>query len=100
MSATPQYKCYLNNEYLASTKHLEDAAVLVAAWSGGEVRYGHNFVLWTEGKEVFSAGESYDGAADIMQRRLTHQRELAQAKIDASASLYVSTMGERMKGAV
>lgn len=70
MASTPQWKCYLSDEYMAATKHPEDAAILMAAWGGsGAVKYDHGLVVWREGHEEFSAGESADRAAAVMIER-------------------------------
>lgn len=75
MGATSDWKIYRDKEYVASFKYTEDAAMFVAA-SGGEVRFTHRCVVWREGQEAFSAGESYDRAAVIMQdRKLVWQIE-------------------------
>lgn len=68
MASSPKWKVYRNGEYIGSTKYAEDAAALVAM-SGGEVRYGHSKIVWREGQEQHSAGESYDGAANLMRVR-------------------------------
>lgn len=68
MAATPEWKVYRDGQYVAACKHAEDAAVLVAA-SGGVVKHGHSVVVWQEGKEEFGAGDSYDRAAYVMERR-------------------------------
>jgi len=73
--STPNWKCYLQGEYMAACKHAEDAAALVSVWTGGEVRWRHKNVVWREGAETFPAGESFDRAAEIMRQRI---RELAQ----------------------
>lgn len=70
MAGSPPWKVYRNREYVASCKCPEDAAVLVSV-SGGVVKWDHSAVVWTEGAEAFSAGESYDRAADLMRDRLT-----------------------------
>src|SRR5262245_6449748 len=71
MADRPNWKCYQSGKYLAACKHAEDAAILVAAWgSSGEVRWSHRFIVWREGKEEFSAGESFDRAAEVMHERL------------------------------
>jgi hypothetical protein len=68
MASTPPWKVYRNGEYVASCKYPEDAAMLVSA-SGGVVKHGHSLTVWTEGREEFSAGESYDQAAATMEQR-------------------------------
>jgi hypothetical protein len=68
MGAAPEWKVYRDKEYVAAFKYAEDAAMLVAC-AGGEIRHGHNLVVWREGAEEFPAGESYDRAARIMKHR-------------------------------
>jgi hypothetical protein len=68
MAAAPFGKVYRLGEYVASCKYPEDPAALVTCM-GGEIRAGHSRVVWTEGKEEFSAGESYDGVRDLCVAR-------------------------------
>lgn len=68
MASSPQWKVYRNGEYIGCCKYGEDAAALVAV-AGGVVKHGHSLVVWKEGEEAFSAGESYDGAAEVMEKR-------------------------------
>ena len=68
MAASPQFKIYREGEYVASVKYLEDAAAIVSV-SGGVVKYQHKYTIWTEGSEEFSAGDSFDAAAEIMRER-------------------------------
>lgn len=74
MSGSPKYKVYNpQGEYIASCKHLEDAACLAGMYgSGASIREGHaaKDVIWREGQEEFSASDSYDGAAKIMLDRM------------------------------
>jgi len=77
MAGTPIYKVYTaDNEYIASVKSPIDGAILVGAHTHGTVRYGHSktCIIWNEGNEDFSAGESWDLAADVMADRLAHPR--------------------------
>ena len=69
MAASPEWKVYRNKEYIGCCKYAEDAAALVSL-GGGIVKHGHSMVVWSEGQEQFSAGESYDGAARIMESRV------------------------------
>lgn len=73
MAATPKWKVYRNGEYVAACKYAEDAAALVAV-SGGVVKHGHSLVVWREGEEDFAAGESYDAAAELMEKRRYNRR--------------------------
>lgn len=72
MAASPEWKVYRGKEYIGCCKYPDDAAALVSL-GGGIVKHGHSLVVWTEGSEEFSAGESYDGAARIMLARLRQQ---------------------------
>jgi hypothetical protein len=69
MAGSPIWKVYTDaNEYIASCKYLEDAAILVAGQGSAEttIRYGHarTHIIWTEGKDG-KAFESYDAVAVI-----------------------------------
>lgn len=68
MAASPKYKIYRGKEYVGCVKDATDAAVLVSVQTDGEVRLGHSFVLWREGKDG-CAGESYDTAAELILER-------------------------------
>lgn len=66
MASSPKYKIYsAGNEYMGCVKHLEDAARLMS--DGCTIRYGHTkaCILWTEGEESQSAGESFDHVAEV-----------------------------------
>lgn len=80
MAGSPKFKIYRDGKYIGCTKYAEDAAALVNV-SGGVVKHEHRTVLWTEGSEDFSAGESYDGAAEIMERRLKQAHIAAYDKL-------------------
>jgi len=66
MAATPRLKVHNpSGEYIASCKHYEDAACLVASYGDGAfVKHAdlsrRNDVIWREGAERIAAGESYD----------------------------------------
>ena len=87
MSGTPEWKVYnASKEYIAACKYSEDAAALVSCnGEGGTIRHGHGKVLWTEGAESFSAGDSYDETARVVMER--HQRNLEAAYIKAHGKL-------------
>lgn len=68
MAAAPKWKVYRNGEYVAACKYAEDAAAMVSV-AGGTVKLNHNKVVWVEGEEDQSAGESYDEAAATMIAR-------------------------------
>jgi hypothetical protein len=58
-----------SGDRVALIKHGEDAAAFVAIQGdGATVRFGRK-IVWTEGAEDISAGESYDQAADMMHER-------------------------------
>jgi hypothetical protein len=58
------------NSKVAECEFAEDAACLVALYGdGASIRYGRH-VLWTEGKEEFAAGESYDRVRDVCHERI------------------------------
>ena len=86
MSASPRYKVYNTiGEYVASCKHLEDCACLAALYgNGATVRSGHSTVIWTEGKEEITAGESYDRAREIMEFRERDASAKAHARVVAN----------------
>lgn len=72
MAGSPRLKVFSSDgEYIASVKYYEDAAALASMRGDGtQVRAGHGgTVLWHEGTEEFSAGESYDDAAQVMLER-------------------------------
>lgn len=79
MGASPKWKVYSNeNEYLAAVRYPEHAAMIVAGIgeNGTTIRFGHDkrLAAWTESQEHDSAGESYDGVADTLYRRLSAWR--------------------------
>ncbi len=68
MASTPRLKVYnADGEYVASFKHAEDAAILI---ENSEIRDGHKFVVWHEGREIQPAGESYDLVAECVYARI------------------------------
>ena len=82
MSGSPKFKIYnLNREYIGCVKYAEDAAALVALQGdGATVKYDHGKVIWREGAEELSAGESYDEAARVMYRRIDKMRRASYAR--------------------
>jgi len=70
MSGTPKYKCFRGKEYVAATKHPEDAAVLISAGVVNRVTYDRAVWVWTEDDDEAVAANSYDEAAEIMHDRL------------------------------
>jgi hypothetical protein len=72
MASTPRLKVY-NREggYVASFKHAEDAAILIAGLGEeSQIRDGHKFVVWHEGHEIQPAMESYDTVAECVYARI------------------------------
>ena len=74
MAGTPVLKIFnAAGEYVGCLKHAEDAACICASYgAGASIRYGHSKkdTLWSEGAESFSAGESYDRAAKVINERV------------------------------
>jgi hypothetical protein len=92
MAKSPPYKVYVHNEYIASTKNIQNAALLLSAYTdpvwGTEliqkeptvrvdqlkyppntIRHGHRRVIWTDGVDGW-ATDSYDMVAEIAGRRV------------------------------
>jgi hypothetical protein len=82
MAGSPQWKVYNDSgEYVAACKHAEDAAALVANYgSGAKIKHGHSLVVWHEGHEAESAGESYDACRIVMLNRLQDAYEAGHLK--------------------
>jgi len=81
MAGSPNYKLFKDKEYVGSAKYLGDAAMFVAALGeGAVVKWGHNKVIWTEGRETIDAAESYDGAAEIMEFRIEEYKKATVLK--------------------
>ena len=75
---TPPWKVYTaDREYIASVRYPLDAALLVANRPGYTVRFGHTLkdIVWREGAEAFSAGDSWSKAAEVMVDNLRILRE-------------------------
>jgi len=71
MAGAPRYKVYTaDGEYVATCKFAEDAAAVVASYEGGTIRDGHRKVVWHEGDESDTAGNSYDAVAQTIYRRV------------------------------
>ena len=95
MASAPQWKVFNpQGEYVAACKHVEDAACLVAMYGdGAEIRHGHSprDFVWCEGSETLSAGESYDGVADVVAARVAQAR--AAIALATSADARTTTEG-------
>ena len=79
--------CYILDR-LGALKYPSDAAALVGIRGSGTVRNGHpkKNTVWHEGHEEFSAGESYDGAAAIMIRRMDEANARFREKFGVTPS--------------
>jgi hypothetical protein len=54
--------------------HAEDAAAMVAVLGEGACITDPGCgILWSEGSEAFSAGESYDGVAEVVHKRAARE---------------------------
>lgn len=98
MSHHPQWKVFSpSGDYVGSLVHGEDAAALVAIQGeGATIRFaGHSkkHVVWTEGSEEQSAGESYDETARIMADRLDVRRAEGDARREVRCAAYVKARG-------
>ncbi len=70
MAGAPRYKVYnAEGEYVAACKFAEDAAAVVASYEGGTIRDGHRKIVWREGSETETAGNSYDAVAQTIYTR-------------------------------
>lgn len=89
MAASPSWKVYnAAKEYRAACKAIEEAAVLVAfLGDGATIRCEHSLVVWTEGAEDQSAGESYDHVAEVASRRLEERRGVVAKKRRSDAAV-------------
>lgn len=74
MAASPRFKVHNPmGEYIASCKHIEDAACIVGLYgAGAKIRDGRNNdrILWNEGAEIICAADSYDEVHRIVSERL------------------------------
>jgi hypothetical protein len=70
------WKVYKGTELVASTKYAEEAAAVVSLSGDGGTVKRDGRVVWREGKEQMSAGDSYDFATEVMHNRVRdHNRE-------------------------
>lgn len=72
MAGSPSWKVYTaDKEYVASCKYPEHGAAIVTnLGDGSTIRYGHKHIVWTEGKEIIPAGESFDEVAKVCFSRI------------------------------
>lgn len=74
MAGSPRFKVHNpQGEYVASCKHVEDAAMIIAGYGdGAKIRDGMNGkrIVWHEGRESCAAGDSYDTVAATVWARV------------------------------
>ena len=75
------WKVHQFGEFVASTKSPVDAAALAGMTGEGVVKFAGR-IVWREGKETIMAGDSWDGAADVMVKRARqhHVERIARTK--------------------
>lgn len=78
------WKVHRDGEMVGSLAHAEDAAALVSL-AGGTVKC-EGRVVWREGAEAFSAGESYDAAASVMAERVQANRLAAYDRVHGTGA--------------
>jgi hypothetical protein len=84
MAGSPRFKIHNpSGEYIASCKHLEDAAAIVGNYGDGATIKDGGRVVWREGREAFSAAESYDGVRETVWERVRAYNQKALAKLRA-----------------
>ena len=93
MSGTPKYKAFRGKEYVAACKHPEDVAVLISAGVVDRVSYDRAVWVWTEADNSQIAWESYDAAAEMMDRRLREYRIKAARKMGYSDQRIIHELG-------
>ena len=88
MAAGLDFKVYRGKELVATTRHAEDAASVAASTSNAVIKYAGR-IVWREGRESISAGQSYDQAAETMWDRIQdHRRQKADKDAQARAKFY------------
>ena len=76
MSSPLVWKVYSPTEQVGAVRYAEEAAALVSLYGdGGQVKVDGR-IVWREGRESQTAGESFDFAAGVMHGR---RRENAEA---------------------
>ncbi len=71
MATSPFWKVYdAAGKYEAACKSPETAAAVVSLLGhGATIKGGHGHIVWREGKERISAGDSYDVVAETCHKR-------------------------------
>ena len=84
MAASPCWKVFNpQGEYVASCKHVEDAAMIVGSYGeGARISYQRRFTVWHEGHEHQAAADSWDYVAQVVHERF---EVYASARIMAGA---------------
>ena len=67
------WKCFDRGDLIAST-HSPVTAAAVAGMTGDGVVKFNGRIVWREGKENLEAADSWDGAAEIMFKRVRAHR--------------------------
>ena len=93
--SSPVWKVYSpDGEYIGCVKDAEDAAALVyLRGEGGTVRYDHKHIVWREGVEEQSAGDSYDFAAGVMHKRIAEVHERSMARLRGRQEAFARSRG-------
>ena len=83
MAGSPRFKVFNPaGEYIASTKHVEDAAAIIAGCYGeGAKIKDSGRIVWHEGHEDCPAFESYDRVAEVVWARIRATNQKALAKL-------------------
>ena len=92
MGTPLRYKVYVDGKYIAAARYAEDAANIASCYADGIIKYV-SWIVWKEGKEAFSCGESYDGAARIMHGRIRDKNIKMLRKQGRSDEEIISIMG-------
>lgn len=77
MAASPNWKVYdTYDHYQAACKEPEAALALAQFYGdGATIRFGHIFIVWTEGMETHPANDSYESAVVLMWTRIDQRNK-------------------------
>jgi len=82
MPATPKYKVISpDGDYVAACRYAEDAANLVGIYGPGAKIKLDGRIIWREGSEEISAGDSFDRAREIIHGREEYRRAEAHLRL-------------------
>jgi hypothetical protein len=88
MARAPEWKVYdADGRYQAACKEVEAAAAMIGFYGdGATIRFDHakSAIVWTEGREVQPAHQSYDFVAELADQRKTEINAASYAKYRAS----------------